>query len=84
MELKDFKKFIRGKSVHKLLHRARKSSLERILASEKDFGTSSRKAAAATSKPKLLHLLSDLDHYFRFLIDCRALKKKVAVAFLAI
>jgi hypothetical protein len=46
MELKDFGKYIRGKSVHKLLHHARKSSLKRILASEKDLITSGRKVAA--------------------------------------
>ena len=37
MELKDFGKYIRGKSVHKLLHRARKSSLNRIVANGKEL-----------------------------------------------
>ena len=47
MELKDFEKYIRGKSVHKLLHRARKNSLGRILANEKELIVSGRKPAAA-------------------------------------
>jgi len=34
MKVKNFKKFLRGKSVDKLLHKARKSSLQRILANE--------------------------------------------------
>lgn len=37
MNLKQFKKYLRGKSVDKLLHHARKNSLSRILAGEKDF-----------------------------------------------
>lgn len=44
MELRDFRKYIRGKSIDKLLHRARKSSLSRILASEKELAMSQRKA----------------------------------------
>jgi hypothetical protein len=47
MELRDFAKYIRGKSVDKLLHRARKNSLGRILASEKELIISRRKPAAA-------------------------------------
>jgi hypothetical protein len=47
MELKDFEKYIRGKSVLKLLHRARKNSLGRILASEKEFMVSRRRPTAA-------------------------------------
>jgi len=47
MELKDFGRYIRGKSVHKLLHRARRSSLGRILTSEKELTLSKRKLAAA-------------------------------------
>jgi hypothetical protein len=43
MELKDFGKYIRGKSVHKLLHRARKQSLKRILTSEKELAAARRK-----------------------------------------
>jgi len=45
MELRNFGKYIRGKSVNKLLHRARKNSLSRILASEKELVVSSRKAS---------------------------------------
>ena len=47
MELKDFGKYIRGKSVDKLLHRARKSSLGRILASQKELMVSTRRLPAA-------------------------------------
>lgn len=45
MELKDFKKFIKGKPVDKLLHRARRESLSRILAGEKELGIFARKAS---------------------------------------
>ena len=34
VKLKDFKKYLRGKSLDKLLHQARKSSLSRIVANE--------------------------------------------------
>jgi hypothetical protein len=44
MDLKDFAKYIRGKSIDKLLHRARKSSLKRILASEKELTISGRRS----------------------------------------
>jgi hypothetical protein len=44
VSLKDFKKYLRGKSLDKLLHRARKSSLSRILASENEFVVQSKKA----------------------------------------
>lgn len=42
MNLKGFKKYLRGKSVDKLLHRARKNSLSRILAGEKDSAQSKK------------------------------------------
>jgi len=45
MELKDFGKFIKGKSLDKLLHRTRKESLSRILAGERELGISSRKVS---------------------------------------
>jgi hypothetical protein len=32
MELRDFKKYLQGKSISEMLHRARKDSLDRILA----------------------------------------------------
>ena len=44
MDVKDFAKYIRGKSIDKLLHRARKSSLKRILASEKELSLSGRRS----------------------------------------
>ena len=47
MELKDFEKYLRGKSVTKLLHRARKNSLGRILAHEKELVVPRRGPAAA-------------------------------------
>jgi len=37
MKVKDFKKYLRGKSIDKLLHKARKSSLQRILANEAEL-----------------------------------------------
>ena len=37
MELKEFGKYLRGKSVSQLLHRARKESLKRILANAEDI-----------------------------------------------
>ena len=37
MELKEFGKYLRGKSVAKLLHRARKESLKRITANAEDL-----------------------------------------------
>ena len=37
MQLKDFGKYLRGKSVAKLLHRARKESLKRITANAEDL-----------------------------------------------
>lgn len=39
MQLKDFSKFLRRKSIPQLLHRARKNSLERIMASGEDLET---------------------------------------------
>ena len=45
MELKDFGKYIQGKSPDKLLHRARRESLKRILASERELAVSSRKVS---------------------------------------
>jgi hypothetical protein len=42
MELKDFSKYLRGKSVAKLLHRARKESLKRITANAGDLETPAR------------------------------------------
>ncbi len=42
MELKDFGKYLRGKSVAKLLHRARKESLKRITANAEDLETPAR------------------------------------------
>jgi len=47
VSLKDFKKYLRGKSLDKLLHRARKSSLSRIVASENEFVVQSKKARSA-------------------------------------
>ena len=43
VELKDFAKYIRGKSVNKLLQHARKQSLKRILASEKELARTRRR-----------------------------------------
>lgn len=43
MELKDFAKYLKGKSLPELLHRARKESLKRILAQE-DIGRQHRPA----------------------------------------
>jgi len=45
--LKDFKKYLRGKSLDKLLHRARKSSLSRIVANENDFIVQSKKTRSS-------------------------------------
>ena len=39
MELKDFGKYLGGKSVAKLLHRARKESVKRITANAEDLET---------------------------------------------
>jgi hypothetical protein len=39
MELKEFGKYLQGKSISKLLHKARKQSLKRILASEEEVKT---------------------------------------------
>jgi len=39
MELQDFGKYLGGKSVAKLLHRARKESLKRITANAEDLET---------------------------------------------
>ena len=54
MDLKDFKKYIRGKSIDKLLHQARKQSLSRIESNEKELSTGRRtrsvKRAAGTSR----------------------------------
>ena len=43
MDLKDFAKYLKGKSLPRLLHRARKESLKRIVASE-DGGKGQRPA----------------------------------------
>ena len=57
MKVKDFKKFLRGKALDKLLHQARKSSQRRILANEGEFVTpsknphSSKRAAGVDYKP---------------------------------
>jgi hypothetical protein len=48
MDLKDFGKYIQGKPIGKLVHRARKKSLQAILASEKELATSLRR----TTPPK--------------------------------
>jgi hypothetical protein len=45
MELKEFGKYLQGKSINKLLHQARKQSLKRILASEEEIKTTHKKAA---------------------------------------
>jgi len=45
MELKEFGKYIQGKSIDKLLHRARKQSLKLILASEEEIKVVHRKPA---------------------------------------
>ncbi|HEX3035868.1 MAG TPA: hypothetical protein VHT73_12205 [Thermodesulfobacteriota bacterium] len=37
MELKEFGKYLQGKSINKLLHQARKHSLKRVLASEEEI-----------------------------------------------
>ena len=50
MDLRDFAKYIRGKSIDKLLHRARKSSLKRILASEKELTVFGRSKNSITWK----------------------------------
>jgi uncharacterized protein YbjQ (UPF0145 family) len=42
MELKDFGKYLGGKSVAKLLHRARKESVKRITANAEDLETPAR------------------------------------------
>jgi hypothetical protein len=46
MELKDFGKYIRGNSMDKLLHLARKKSLSRILAGERELAMSARRVSA--------------------------------------
>ena len=43
MELKEFGKYLQGKSIHKLLHRARKRSLKLILAGEEEIKVAQRK-----------------------------------------
>lgn len=43
--LKEFGKYLRGKSIDKLLHRARKHSLKRIIASEGEIKTTHKKSA---------------------------------------
>jgi hypothetical protein len=45
MELKEFSKYLKGKSIDKLLHRARKQSLNRILTSEEEIKTTHKKLA---------------------------------------
>jgi hypothetical protein len=45
MELKGFGKYLQGKSIDKLLHRARKQSLRRILAGEEEIKVIHRKPA---------------------------------------
>jgi hypothetical protein len=45
MQPKDFGKYLRGKSVAKLLHRARKESLKRITANAEDLEMSARAPA---------------------------------------
>ena len=45
MELKEFGKYLKGKSINKLLHRARRQSLKRILASEEEIKTVHKKTA---------------------------------------
>lgn len=42
MQPEDFGKYLRGKSVAKLLHRARKESLKRITANAEDLEMSAR------------------------------------------
>jgi hypothetical protein len=37
MDLKEFKKYLRGKSVNKLLHHARRSSMSRIMSNETEM-----------------------------------------------
>lgn len=46
MELKEFKKYLRGKSVNKLLHHARRSSMGRIMSNEKELVAPRRSRAA--------------------------------------
>jgi hypothetical protein len=43
MDVKDFAKYIQGKSSSRLLHRARKESLRRILAHEETLEVSRKK-----------------------------------------
>jgi len=43
MQLREFGKYLKGKSINKLLHRARKQSLKRILASEEEIKTVHKK-----------------------------------------
>jgi hypothetical protein len=43
MELKEFGKYLQGKSIDKLLHRARKQSLKLILAGEEEIKVVQRK-----------------------------------------
>ncbi|MGH7963478.1 MAG: hypothetical protein ACRERD_16925 [Candidatus Binatia bacterium] len=45
MDLKEFAKYIQGKSLAQLLHRARKESLKRIQAHEETLGAASKKSA---------------------------------------
>jgi hypothetical protein len=45
MELREFGKYLKGKSINKLLHRARRQSLKRILVSEEEIKTIHKKTA---------------------------------------
>jgi len=47
VKLKDFKKYLRGKAIDKLLHHARKSSQRRIVANEDEFIAPKKKARSA-------------------------------------
>lgn len=52
MELKEFGKYLQGKSIDKLLHQARKQSLKRILSSEEEVKIVLEKPALKQARTK--------------------------------
>jgi len=56
MELNDFGKYLHGKSVAKLLHRARMESIKRITADTEDLEKNAATNAAAWLRAELLQM----------------------------
>lgn len=52
MELKEFGKYLQGKSIDKLLHQARKQSLKRIMSNEEEIKTGRKKSALKQVRAK--------------------------------